>query len=175
MRSLLGALLAVVAVAAVIGFAREAAGARRGAAVALRALDSVAADASELASLRAATTRVAGAGRPAPGLAGQVSDTLAEAGVSIRVLRDFSADADRPGAAAGERRQSARFTLEPVSLSELGRFLAAWQSRRPEWSVASIQFAPQQSDRAAGVPQLQCRLVVEALYVEPNNLAERTR
>lgn len=151
--------------------------ARAGAERSLRRLERITADAAELARLRAEAPKVAAGKRPEPGIAGQISDTLAEAGVAVTVLKDLLPDADRPGSSPGEKRQSARFTLEPMSLRDVGRFLGAWRSRHPEWTVSFIQLAPQPGDKTspANSPPLQCRLVIETVFFERSVFSEKAQ
>lgn len=61
-------------------------------------------------------------------------------------------------------------TLSPVTLPQLGTFLAAWREREPGWTVSSLDLSPQ-TDKAegkAGGRDLPLRVVIglETLFVD---------
>jgi len=86
-------------------------------------------------------------GEPSPGLSGQVTDSLAAAGLPPTSLVTFQADVDQT--AESESRilhRSARLTLSNITLAQFGRFLSIWRSRRPEWVPIAITISPQPLD-----------------------------
>src|SRR5262245_23990503 len=154
-RRLVILIAAGLAVAAMGLSARSAIQSRHTAMLAVARFEAVSHDAQEFVSLRRATAQIASGKRPPPGIAGQISDALAEAGVSTSALAQLTPEADTPFAAdtaggASARRQSARLTLEPVTLPELGRFLQARRVRHPEWTTSSIQLSPVRDEGPRG-------------------------
>ena len=110
----------------------------------------ITAAATEIESLRRAAPPVAASAKPQPNISGHVTDALVEAGLTPALLTTLTPESDTaierparsPSAAPRYRRQSARLTLEPTTLPDLGRFLAAWRSSQPQWTVASITLSP---------------------------------
>jgi hypothetical protein len=111
--------------------------------------------AAEIERLRNATPTVAAGAKPQPNISGQVTDTLVEAGLAPALLTNVTPESDtaieRANAGAGSRaanpaaryrRQSARLTLEPLTMPDLGRFLATWRTSQPQWTIASINVSP---------------------------------
>ncbi len=165
---------------------------------------SVASNVAEIQRLRGTQATIASAARPQPNLSGQISDTLVEAGLSPNLLTSLAPDPDMPvtiGSSHDYRRQSARLTLDPLSVPDLGRFLGSWTSAQPEWTVSAITMTPitlaaqprangvapgrAEDDRDAVSPNRRVRavLTIECLYLdrsaspEPNvnpNLAAPT-
>ena len=99
--------------------------------------------------------------RPTEGLAPRVADSLAACGLPSSVMSNLSAQAEtllaalpsesapsprdlnnEPGSERGIKSRKAGVTLTPITLSELGRFIAAWREREPAWVIASIDVAP---------------------------------
>jgi hypothetical protein len=70
------------------------------------------------------------------------------------------------------RRTRAVLTLAPLTLPQLGGFLAAWHSREPQWTVSSIELSPQPGNQAqsAAAPggdlPLRAVLGLETLFVD---------
>ncbi len=86
-------------------------------------------------------------GEPSPGLSGQITDSLAAAGLPPTSLVTFQADADQAAEnGTSIRRRSARLTLSNITLAQFGRFLSIWRSRRPEWTPVAITISPQPLD-----------------------------
>jgi hypothetical protein len=82
----------------------------------------------------------------------RISAALAAAGLPASALSSLSPEAESP---IGEgdlkaRRTRAVLTLAPVTLPQLGGFLAAWRSREPQWTVSSIELSPQPGNQSPG-------------------------
>ncbi len=111
-----------------------------------------------------------------------VNDCLAAAGLPASALASLSPAADTPitlgPSASGGRgtanssavRRRAVLTLAPVTLDQVGRVLGAWREAHPDWTITTIDLAPEaQGRRDAAVPpggDLPLRAVVsiETLY-----------
>lgn len=154
--------------------------------------------ADEITALAAKAPSASLGRRPTPGIVAQVGDALVEAGLPIESLTSLEAveDASAAPAPAPEhaqsdianpttttqaqlRRQVDRLTLEPISMPQLARFLDAWRTDHPEWTITTIQISPldgssQSSTRPSNAPTaaplspppLRVHLVMEASYVE---------
>lgn len=86
-------------------------------------------------------------GEPSPGLSGQITDSLATAGLPPTSLVTFHADVDQTAESQSRiLRRSARLTLSNITLAQFGRFLSTWRSRRPEWIPVAITISPQPLD-----------------------------
>lgn len=82
------------------------------------------------------------------------------------------------GASARYARQSARFILEPISVPDLGRFLATWLQHRPQWTITSISITPApergatkndiNSSEASPARPVRATLVIECLHAVRN-------
>jgi hypothetical protein len=112
-------------------------------------------------------------GEPSSGLSGQLTDSLAAAGLPPATLVTFHADADQT--ADGQSRilrRSARLTLGNLTLAQFGRFLSTWGSRHPEWVPAALTLSPQPLDskdtgreyRTVQAP-LTIQLTIECRYL----------
>jgi hypothetical protein len=132
----------------------------------------VTSDARELARLRAGAPSWTAQERPGAGLAARVSAALAGCGLPASALSTLSPEAE---SGVGEtdlraRRTRAVVTLAPVTLPQLGGFLAAWRSGNPEWTVGSIDIAPQSAAGAAsgsgGDLPLRALVTLETLFVD---------
>lgn len=101
----------------------------------------------------------------AEALAQRVSASIAAAGLPSTALSSLSPESiandgghDRSFAVRIDRRRAV-LTLGSVTLPQLGRFLAAWREREPEWTVTSIDVTPinigdgssSPKDRSSGV------------------------
>lgn len=131
-------------------------------------LTAVTQDAREILALRARQEIVALTQRPREDVYAQISRTLLDAGIASGTLRDLSPEGDRPVEAAGSgasprlRTQSMRFTLEPITPSQLGAFVQRWRTDQPAWRVAGVELVHLQ-----GRPDdsYTCRLTIAATYV----------
>ena len=125
---------------ATVGWSAARAGAARRSAEQARADCLLArAQAAELAELRAVLPADAAAPIPASGLPGRITTVLSANGLPSSAVSSFSGDSDG---------RAATLTLEPVTLPGLGRFLDAWRSAEPAWSIHRAEVAPA---RAGGV------------------------
>jgi hypothetical protein len=147
---LLALVVAVLGLAALGWSASHYSAASRAQALAQSQHRAITAAATEIESLRRAAPSVAASAKPQPNISGHVTDALVEAGLAPALLTNLTPESDTaiersarsPSDAPRYRRQSARLTLEPTTLPDLGRFLAAWRSSQPQWTVASITIAP---------------------------------
>lgn len=133
-----------------------------------RALTDHAGIVREVALLRAQSPSAALAKRPQPGIVGQVTRALTEADASSS-LESVSPEPDqpapaKPGAAPGYRRQVARITLDSITLPALARFLNAWRTSQPEWTITSIQISADAPPRPPQRP-LRVLLSIESIYL----------
>lgn len=106
-----------------------------------------------------------------------VKDTLGEAGVSESVLRRVFSEVDGvseriEGVALPIRRSGLRLELDGVTLTELGRFLAAWRTRQARWTPVLLNLSPRAEppgDAAAGVgtgePRWTVSMSAASLYL----------
>jgi len=128
--------------------------------------------AAEVIALRNTRPTVAVGKRPEPGIYGQFTDALVDAGEPTSVLTNLSPDADSSvtiGGSAARKRQCVRVTLEGVTLPGLGRVMNAWRSAQPEWTVTQVQLTPtSQSEPLPGnAPRpLRVTLLMEAIYLD---------
>lgn len=140
----------------------------------LATLSRISQQARDLAVLRATAPEWMRQGRPPAGLTPRISAALSAAGLPPTAMSSVSPEAESP---LGEsdlkaRRTRAVLTLAPVTLPQLGGFLAAWRLREPQWTVSSIELAPQtgsgQSGAAAPGADLPLRAVIglETLFVD---------
>jgi hypothetical protein len=80
---------------------------------------------------------------PAPALLSALSTTLAACGIPADCLTSASPNRSVVSSASGRVEVDAtQVTLQRLTLSELGSFLAAWQQRHPEHIPASIEIIP---------------------------------
>lgn len=164
-------LFVVVCAAALLVTARRLAAAEAGRSAAAAALTAVARDAQEILDLRARPERIALAERPSQDTLARLSEALAQAGLPAALLKDLARDADSAPAIRGSRRQSARFTLEPVTVAQLGEFLDRWRSGQQLWSVNRIDLVHVGSPNEP-VGTYAARLGITALVVESRSTAE---
>ncbi len=138
--------------------------------------DRIASDAAEIARLRTSRSAIAAAARPQPNLSGQVNDVLVEAALSPAVLTSLTPEPDAPvnpgsaptsGRAATYRRQTARLTLDPLTMPDLGRFLSSWSKGQPDWTVASITITP-------GTPGVPGTPITPAIHAKPSGAGPDT-
>lgn len=179
----------VVAGTSLALLARSAHRAREQRDAARKSLASLRQVAAEVRSLRARPPSVALEERPEQGLVGRLSSALASAGLPSSLMTTFSPGSDAPflpdAAMTAEdgtrenapglyRRQEVRFTLEPVSLPELGRFLARWRVDHPEWSCAVVEVTPlnaagvdaaRTGEGRGGEVRLRAAIGLEAVYL----------
>lgn len=73
-------------------------------------------------------------------LAERVTGVLSSHGLSHRVLQEVSPESSV--AHRGVETRHAALTFAPITLPELGRFLAGWLADEPAWTVTSIDLTP---------------------------------
>jgi hypothetical protein len=137
----------------------------------LRDLDLAQSRAMELVSLRAAAPSWTRRERPSTGLAPRISAALSAAGLPATAMSSLSPEAESQvgEAALGARRSRAVLTLAPVTLPQLGAFLAAWRSREPHWTVSSLDLAPlggTAKESPGGDLPLRAVIGLETLFVD---------
>lgn len=150
--------------------ARQLRSARLEAKRAHSSLNAVLPQVREIATLRAATPDWSNRAKPSTALAPAAAAVVASCGLPEGVLSNVAPDS---GTRIGEgpvavTRQRATLTLLPITLPEVGRFLAAWREAEPDWTVVSIDLAPQH--RATVTPggdlPLRAVLVIEAFFMQ---------
>lgn len=146
----------------------RAAQTRRNAAAAQAQLLSVQSQAERLIALRSSDGEIAST--PGP-LAQRVSDALAAAGLPSGTLSSLSPESATtqratPGSAMTIRKR-ATLTLAPITLPQVGKFLATWRAQEPAWSVASVDLAPEGSRVSPTGGDLPLRAVVVIETVMP--------
>jgi hypothetical protein len=129
---------------------------------------------ADLSRLRSAAPAWVLHGRPVSGLAPRISADLSTSGLPASTMAGLSPEAVSAlpvGTDLPARRTRATLTLAPITLPQLGSFLAAWRTREPDWAVASIDLSPQSQsgkERAAAGGDLPLRTVIgiECLFVD---------
>lgn len=143
----------------------------------------VAAEAQELARLRAAgmVDQMIAQSKESAKLAPAVSAALSGSGLPTSALSSLSPESEstKPvGGPTGNQvrivRKRATLVLTPVTLPQLGRFLQTWRQRSPEWTVDRLELDPRPigGGSAAAPPpgsDLPLRVVVglESLTLQP--------
>jgi hypothetical protein len=133
--------------------------ARADANVAFHQLSVASADAREVAAIRAAAPPQSRRHRPPSGLATHVADVVSKSGLPQSALQNLSPETESGVGATGLRKETAKLTLEPLTLAELGRFLQEWRLAEPLWTVASIDITPT-STRGRGTNDRPLRAVI---------------
>jgi len=130
------------------------------------ALDRTAADLREWASLRDERAVVAETKRPTQDVIAQVNAVLRDAGIPTERLKNLEPEADV--ALAGRyRTQTLRFSLEHLSLRDVGSFLAAWRAAKTVWTPRSLELTHVNSaaDKDGGSLGFDARVVIAATYL----------
>lgn len=177
--ALLWAVTILLSAAMLASVAPRALRAQRTSQTQLAAASSLARSASELARLRAESPTDRATSEPEPKLATRVSAALAAAGLpasNLAVLSPESESVEPVTAAAAVVRRRATMVLTPVSLPQLGRFLAEWRARSPEWTPTRIDLEPinagagpsssSSSTQPGGDLPLRVTLAVESVRAE---------
>ena len=96
----------------------------------------------------------------APGLtlAERVTAVLARSGLSHRNMEELSPESSVESGSL-ETRQAA-LILAPITLPELGRFLATWINDEPAWTVTTIDMVPIQDSGVTAGSDLPIRAVL---------------
>ncbi|MEM9372529.1 MAG: hypothetical protein AAGA55_02700 [Planctomycetota bacterium] len=132
---------AVFAMLSVIGLAAQgfrAYRAARGADAAAAALERAQADVAELSRLRSLRPERVFGPPPEQEFVNAVASVLSDAGLDPSVTRSLSRQDDRANRDATARIQDMRIELTPLSIHEIGQFLAAWRVGQPLWRITSI-------------------------------------
>jgi hypothetical protein len=135
--------------------------------VALRQLSLVSADAREVAAIHAAAPPESRRHKPPAGLATHVADVISRSGLTQSTLQNLSPETESGLGATGLRKETAKLTLEPLTLAELGRFLQEWRAAEPIWTVASIDITPTPTPtrgRAATDRPLRAVIGIETVF-----------
>ncbi len=132
------------------------AGAHSGAESSRTRLEALRRDTNELERLRSQTV-VAHAAQPSEGdLLSRVRRTLRDVGIADTTLRQVSRQGDLVlGGSRGENtspyaRRSERVVLEPLSLTELGRWIQTWRSSERLWTVSQIELRSTRETESSG-------------------------
>lgn len=169
-RTILGLWVGVLAACGVIvGAAAPASlAARRDARHAVEHHRTIVDRSSRLDALRAAAPAWAASPRARDPLTPRLSATLAACGLPPESLASVSADDESSRDAGGVRivTRRASVTLAKLTLPGLGRFLRDWRERAPEWTVTSIEIAPDTSRPPTPGADLSLRvsIVVETTH-----------
>lgn len=121
-----------------------------------------------LATMR--QTAVPDAGEDDGTLAARAASVLANAGLPRQSLEALSPETrqtiSKEGDAAVSRRR-ATLTLTPITLPQLGRFLAAWQRDEPSWTMTGLDLSPQRqpTDSVGGDLPLRVLVTLETMTV----------
>ncbi len=103
-------------------------------------------------------------------LASRIADAMAQTGLPHSTLEGLSPESERVITAQSDVtvvRTGATLTLSPITLTELGRFLATWRVEEPRWTVASIDITPNRratTDRGGDLP-LRVIVTIESIRV----------
>ncbi|MDP1662701.1 MAG: hypothetical protein Q8L55_12375 [Phycisphaerales bacterium] len=131
----------------------------------------VAAKSARVATLRALPPVSGYGSRPAEDVIQLANRTLEAATLPAARLRSVQPEMDRAiqDDREGRRLATARLSLEPLTVQELGAFLGAWRSRQQIWSVARIELSAITPARGGNThPQGQYRaaVTVSASYAD---------
>lgn len=133
-------------------------------------LVSVGRDAQELLALRRRQPTRATGEQPTQDTLARVTATLAEAGIPAERLRNLERESDSElSAGSGERLRalSMRVVLEPVTVVQLGAFLARWRDGQKLWDVSRLELNHTgAADEQEGTYTV--RLVITAVYAAQN-------
>ena len=124
-------------------------------------------DAQRVLDLRAVRATIAPDKRPQADIIARISDALTAAGIPSTVLGNVGASTNTPGRTADgppTSTQSVRFTLEPITTTQLGAFLDAWRTTQRLWTVTQIELttSARPTDQAASYI---ARLTIKAVYL----------
>jgi hypothetical protein len=124
-------------------------------------------DAQRVLDLRAAKATIAPDKKPQADIIARISDALSAAGVPSSLLGNVGAGTDSPIRTADGppmSTQRVRFTLSPITTTQLGAFLDAWRANESLWSVTQIEFttSARPTDPAASYT---ASLTIEAVYL----------
>lgn len=117
--------------------------------------DRTKADVAELEKLRLATQH-AMRGKPAENsLLPMIHDSLGDAGISKRALKQVSRPNDqRTGRARNGGTlyalRTERLVLDPIRLSELGRWMKVWRATEPLWTISFIELRSNRETESNG-------------------------
>jgi tetratricopeptide (TPR) repeat protein len=131
-----GVLLACLAAWRAASASREAAALHNQASTLAQRVD-------EIERLRPRRATALLASRPTESVSAALREALAAAGVGDAPLRSVAPGADEPlrtgnAEEAEYRRQSVSVTLAPITVRQLGAFLAAWRDAEPAWIVTRL-------------------------------------
>ncbi|MDP1661042.1 MAG: hypothetical protein Q8L55_03925 [Phycisphaerales bacterium] len=132
----------------------------------------VAAKSARIATLRALPPVSGYGSRPAEDVIQLANRTLEAATLPAARLRSVQSEMDRAiqDDREGRRLTTARLSLEPLTVQELGAFLGAWRSRQQVWSVARIELSAITPARDGGnnrtQGQYRASVTVSASYVD---------
>lgn len=140
--------------------------------VAAAQLRTVSEQAKRVSELRALGSLPSGRDGAAP-LAERVTAALSSAGLPSSVLSNFSPESESvdrtTSAGTPSKRRRATMTLAPITLPQVGTFLAAWKDRQPMWEVSSVDLSPQSNSAATPGGDLPLRVVI---VIQSYTLAE---
>jgi hypothetical protein len=145
--------------------------ARAEASVSLRQLSIVSADAREIAAIRAAAPPESRRHRPPATLATHIADVVSKSGLPQSALQNLSPETESGVGSAGLRKETAKLTLEPLTLAELGCFLQEWRKAEPLWTVVSIDITPTPA-RGRGTNDRPLRAVIGIETVFTNDASK---
>jgi hypothetical protein len=154
---------------------REYRAARSQAEMELKRLGAVIPQAQEIAVLRAAVQSGPVRQLADAAIAPRISSVLASCGLPAASLANVSPDVQTTGDAQQRTtRQRATITLAPITLREVGRFLDAWRSAEPDWTITSLDLAPQPRGSAApgGDLPLRAIIVIETIVVHSAQVSQ---
>ncbi len=118
--------------------------------------------ATELKQLRSSAQESKLPLKPEGGLAGRVSQALSRAGLSSSAMQSLSPESESSD--QGVLRQRATLTLSGVTLPQLGKFLDAWRSSEPTWTMSSLDVGPSGVGTPGADLPLRSVISLEALY-----------
>jgi hypothetical protein len=102
--------------------------------------------AGQVRLLRATTPALLAVRPSTEGLTPRLSAAMASCGIPAGSLSSLSPQAETAVAgAAGVRlvRRHTALTLSPITLPQVGAFLATWRDREPAWTVTAVELTPE--------------------------------
>lgn len=130
------------------------------------ALTLVTQQASELVRLRHAAKDSSLPIRPESGLAGKVSKALSRSGLASSVMQSLSPEAESGDKAGGVVRQHATLTLSGLTLPQVGKFLDAWRTNEPDWTVSGLDLSPAGTGTPGADLPLRVVVTMDAIFKE---------
>ncbi len=129
------------------------------------------ADAHEVFALRAQSERIGAAKRAPEDVLARINAALRDTALGTGRVSNYRehSDTELPGRTDGPRyrRQSIQFTLSPIELPDLGRFLDHWRTSEPLWTPTNLELTRVGSQRSRNTQSgYAATITIAATYVD---------